>query len=295
MLLVAYLRRDTTGEFLAARQSIAETRVEASWTTDSARIERLAFVADDGRRVNRAFVRTPLRPSGEARTLVVYAGKETGEQILRLIPEWPDLTLVAPLYPDLEPQSAADRLLLPAALRQAVFVTVATGMAALDHLDAQYRRAERRDRGRTVALAASLGTSFGTIHTVLDERIDELVIVHGGGDFPTVLRNIQQRRGRPVRAAVLPWVAEALIDTYDPVHWIERIEPRPLLMIATRQDRHFPVSSVEAVYDAAAEPKRIVWTETEHVGAAKAGIVESIMVEVDRYLQSASAYDELRE
>jgi fermentation-respiration switch protein FrsA (DUF1100 family) len=165
-------------------------------------------------------------------------------------------------------------------VRDAVFATVAGGMAALAHLDAV-----GIERGRTVVLAASLGSSFGTIHAALDERVDELVVVHGGGDLPLVVRNLYRDRGRPLLAAVLPWVAAAFVDTFDPVHWIGAVAPRPVLLIASRRDKYFPVASIEALHAAAASPKQLVWTDTDHVGASKTEIVATLVAEIEAYLE----------
>jgi hypothetical protein len=281
-LFVVYLRRDTTSDFLAARDRVAVVRTTATDVGAASRVDRLACLDADGVLVGRVVVRRPVVQGPDLRTLVVYAGKETGDAILALIPDRPGLAVMAPLYPEIDPKGPLGALAWPAKLRAAVFSTVASGMAALDHLDA-----EGFERGRTVVLAASLGTAFGTIHTALDPRIDELVIVHGGGDFPKVLRHTSEGRNRPLRAALLPWVGEALVDTYDPIHWVGAVSPRPVLLIATRRDRHFPVDSVEAVYEAAEEPKTLIWTDTDHVGASKTEIVESVMVEIEAYLDRA--------
>lgn len=282
--LVGFLRRDQTHLFRAARERIVGARVAAAWTTERSGVERVQFVDGDGAVVASALVRRPLAPSGSRRTLVVYAGRQTGDRILDLVPERPDVVLVAPLYPEIDRRGPAAKVLWAWRVRRAVFTTVAGGMAALARLDA-----EEVPRGRTVVLAASLGSSFGTIHAALDGRVDELVVVHGGGDLPLVLGTYYEGRHRPVLAAVAPWVAEALVDTFDPVHWIDDVAPRPVLVIASRRDKYFPVASVEALAAAAGEPQRIVWTDTDHVGASKAAIVAAVMAEIERYLDGTES------
>lgn len=281
--LVVALRSDPTERFLSLRDRITTSRVARAWSSGSSRVEELELLDAAGTRVSSALVRLPLSPAGIRRSLVIYSGKDTGEQILDLIPEWSDLALIAPQYPRIDPEGWMEKVAWPARLRGAVYTTVAGGMATLAHFDR-----EGIPRGRTVVLAASLGTSFGTIHAALDERVDELVIVHGGGNFRMILRHIYEGRGKPLHAALLPWAAEVLIDAFDPVHWIGRVGPRPVLLIATRRDRHFPVASVEALYEAAHSPKRIVWTDTDHVGASKTEIVEAIVAQIEAYLDETA-------
>lgn len=279
VLLTAYLRRDQTHVFRQAHQRLSTTRVVETWRTTGSRVERLRFLDATGAELATAVVRLPAMPEAVRRTLVVYAGQNTGDQILDLIPERPDVALVAPLYPRLESRSWQQKLAWPGEVRRAVFTTVAGGKAAVDHLDAT-----GVGRGRTSVLAASLGSSFGTIHAALDDRVDDLVVVHGGGEFPLILRHVYQGREQPLRAAVVPWLAEALIDTFDPVHWIDDVAPANVLIIASRRDRHFPVASAEALYHTAGEPKSILWTDTGHVGASKRDIVDAIVAEIEAYL-----------
>lgn len=278
-LSALYLRRDQTGVFLETRDRIAEGRVVESWSTGSSRVERLEFLDACDHPVSTVLLRLPESSAATRRTLVVYAGQHTGDRILDLVPERPGVVLIAPLYPRIDPHGALETLLWPHAVRGAVFATVAGGMAALARLDST-----GVPRGTTAVLAASLGSSFGTIHAALDRRVDELVVIHGGGDLPFVLRRYYQNRGRPAAAVAAPALAWAFVDAFDPVRWIGRVAPRPVLLIASRRDKYFPAASVEALAGAAGDPKKVVWTDTDHVGASKTEIVASIVAEIESYL-----------
>jgi len=289
VLLAVYLRRDPTAAFLATRDRITDSRVDETWSTAQSRVDRVELLDSTGATVSTVLVRVPSALADSHRTLVVYAGKETGERILGLVPDRPDVILVAPLYPQTDPRGAVETLLWPRAVRTAVFATVAGGMGALAHLDEV-----GIPRGRTVVLAASLGTSFGTIHAALDRRVDELVIVHGGGGFPLILRRYYEKRGKPVAAVFVPFMARGLIDAFDPVHWIGRVAPRPVLLIASRRDKYFPVASVEALAQAARGPASIEWTDTDHVGTSKTEIVASIVAQIEAYLDGEAGRRERR-
>jgi pimeloyl-ACP methyl ester carboxylesterase len=283
-LSAVYLRRDQTHVFLETRDRITGARSAKTWSTGRSRVERLELLDAAGAMVSTVLVRVPVAPAASRRTLVVYAGKETGDRILDLIPERPDVLLVAPLYPESDPRGVVETLLWPHTVRAAVFATVAGGMGALAHLDEV-----GVPRGTTVVLAASLGSSFGTIHAALDRRVDELVVIHGGGDFPLILHRYYEGRERPFAAALVPFLARGLIDTFDPVHWIGRVAPRPVLLIASRRDKYFPVESVEALAAAARGPTSILWTDTDHVGASKTEIVAAIVAEIEAYLDGEAS------
>ncbi|MCS7191073.1 MAG: alpha/beta hydrolase, partial [Fimbriimonadales bacterium] len=62
-------------------------------------------------------------------------------------------------------------------------------------------------------------------------------------------------------------VQEALrvMDVVDPIHWVGRIAPRPVLFINGDADNIVPVESNKALHEAAREPKKIVWYKGGHV------------------------------
>jgi hypothetical protein len=202
-----------------------------------------------------------------------------------LIPDQPDLVLVAVQYPFARPRTPGEYLLSPYRVRQAVFRTVAGGMLALSYLR-EIGGLPARERGITV-LGASLGSSFAVIHGALDPRVGTVFLVHGGGDFPSSLRAMERRRGRFWRGELLAWTADVLVDSFEPARYVRRIAPRRLVMVASRRDKYFPVAGVQALYDRAGEPKTLIWTDTEHVGARKAALVKELVRLIQVYLDGA--------
>ena len=51
----------------------------------------------------------------------------------------------------------------------------------------------------------------------------------------------------------------------DPVYFIGRFSPRPLLMLSARRDELIPKFATEALFNAAGEPKELVWFNSGHV------------------------------
>ena len=75
---------------------------------------------------------------------------------------------------------------------------------------------------------------------------------------------------------------------FDPVRYVHRIAPRELLVVAARQDRLFPPATVERYYALAGEPKKLLWTETSHVGNKTPDIVTVVLEVLSAYLDGES-------
>ena len=230
-----------------------------------------------------AYIRRPLSLSEDYRILLSYAGLKTGKRILNLLPEQPDRVLVAVQYPYTRPQHLIDYLRWPYDIRRFGYRTVAGGMLAVSFLS----ETERLDTERLTVIGASLGTAFAALHGALDERVPRIVLAHGGGDFPFVVRTIEQRRGRPWLGALKALIVSALVGTFDPIHYVDRISPRELIMIATRNDKYYPVESVEVIYRRAREPKTIIWTETSHVSFRRREVL-------NRFVRRIAAHESVR-
>lgn len=66
---------------------------------------------------------------------------------------------------------------------------------------------------------------------------------------------------RPGRARA----AEANAAIVDPIHFVGRFAPRPLLMLSAKRDELIPRYATDALFEAARQPKKIVWFDSGHV------------------------------
>jgi hypothetical protein len=246
-------------------------------------VRHLALRNDRGERVASAWVRRPERLDPEHRILLTYAGAKTGEAMLDLVPASDDLVLVAVQYPFDPPRGAAGKARMPFQVRGVAYRTVAGGLLAVDYLEQE----AGLDPARILLLGASLGSVFATLHGALDERIPEVLLVHGGADLPTMLEGAL---GSRVPTWLLPGavrLARIPIDTFDPARYVGRIAPRQLVVIAARDDRHFPADAVRAFFARAGDPKELRWTDTPHVGVGKRDVVQALLAEIEAYLAPA--------
>jgi hypothetical protein len=279
------LSGDASREVLELRGMPGEARTIEAWEDDASLFRRLELRNDRGEPVAEAFLRRPRALDAHHRVLVTYAGAGTGARILDLIPARDDLVLLAVQYPFQRPRARWQRLRTVFEVRGAALRTVAGGLLAVDYLE----REERLDPDRILLLGASVGSIFATLHGALDERIPRVLIVHGGGDLPTILRT-------SLEGYVPGWLLPAAVrlariptDSFDPVRYVGRIAPRELVVVAARHDHSFPPASVEAYFARAGAPKTLLWTETTHVGNQKLDIVAAVLELLATYVDAEPA------
>ena len=94
------------------------------------------------------------------------------------------------------------------------------------------------DVGRVAFAGLSLGSIVGATFCGVDPRPCAAVLALGGGGFGSAQS--------------------------DPVQHVARFAPRPLLFVNATRDETVSRSSTEALYEAAADPKEILWFDAAH-------------------------------
>jgi hypothetical protein len=102
------------------------------------------------------------------------------------------------------------------------------------------------DGGRLALLGYSMG-SFLSVAVAADDRAVRAVVLAAGGDLPA---------GTPF-AGIARMVA-------DPIRAVQRLEGRPLLMVHGRRDRTVTPDQAQRLFDAAREPKELLWYDAGH-------------------------------
>jgi len=142
------------------------------------------------------------------------------------------------------------------ALRQSVIDLMRT----VDYLNAR----GDIDMDRIGYIGASLGSFLGAVFTGIDERVKSVLLIVGGGDWEKmlassqvgsfgVLRDFYKRKGLSYADF------DARMDVVEPLNYIGRVAPRPLLMINCSNDKFVPKETAEELYAAARDPKKIEW------------------------------------
>lgn len=151
----------------------------------------------------------------------------------------------------------------PYRARDALIQTVIDLRRGMDYLQTR----KEIDPNRIGYIGASMGGIIGSIFAGVDERVKAPVLLVAGGDWKILMEKSTLSMWRDAAKNNPKQMEEALrvMDVVDPVNWVGRIAPRPVLFINGDADDVVPVESNKALHNAANEPKRVVWYKGGHV------------------------------
>jgi fermentation-respiration switch protein FrsA (DUF1100 family) len=230
----------------------------------------LAIQSSTGSAV-RAMLRVPRGGSPPYPAAVLVGGIELGRRVAALrgldaIARY--AIIVSPDYPiQVEPGSLEGLGLLSAGprLRSGAFDLVAQIGLQVDYLLSRPDVA----RDRVFLVGSSFGAPAVVIAGGVDSRPAAVIALYGGGDVGSLVAHVLQLGGRegvsPWRAAVAGRGLALLLAPLEPTRYAARISPRPMLMVNGAGDSLIPRANVDALYEAARQPKEILWVRGEHV------------------------------
>lgn len=216
----------------------------------------------DGAR-HRALVRVPLRAEPPFAAVIAVGGIESARRCIRYVPE-SDRPIVwaAVDYPYSPPPTGTAWSYareLPNA-SDGVETMVGALRMLLTHLESR----EDVDPQRTLILGGSLGSTFAVLAAAVDERFEGVVVLGGGEDLERIVAvNLPfdaawKRRGTAM--LLRPW-----LSPFEPARFAGRIAPRPYFQVHGTADDIIPPECGQALFDAAGEPREIVWFDMPHV------------------------------
>lgn len=257
----AYKRRDFQPRFRQMKSPLM--RVEESVLERRADSTVFAVALEDERGVmveahlKVAAAGGPLHP-----VIITLGGVGTGRRTIEFLGDtrdWLVLALDYPYHGDRGDMSYWEFLgVLPEA-RQAMMNTVPAAMMAVDYL---WRR-DDVDRTRVVLAGGSFGALFSPAIAAADPRITAVAIFFGAGDLDGVI-DANLDIPWPFRP-VVGWCGSVIVSPLEPLKYVRRIAPRPLLMINGLEDGAMPEHLSRELYERAGEPKTIRWLPLGHV------------------------------
>ena len=160
---------------------------------------------------------------------------------------------IASLAIDLPLHGGRDDRLEPAARRNPLELMRQWRLALAEAEDAVAWLAGQRwiARTRVAAVGYSLG-SYVAVLTAARAPFVRALVIAAGGDLPAT-----------------PWSA-MLRSLGDPIAAVRALQGRPLLMVHGRSDRTITAVQAQRLFDAAAEPKQLLWYDAGHVLPAAA-------------------------
>lgn len=164
--------------------------------------------------------------------------------------------------------------------RDAFIQTVVDLRRAIDFLQSR----QEIDGKRIGYIGLSMGGILGGILAGVDERVQAPILVVAGGDWGYLFANSQhptavQLREKHPELFKNPQKINDIVGPVDPVNWVARISPRPLLMINGKDDQIVPKECTERLFAAAKEPKEILWLDGGHMPQP-----DAVLRKVDEWL-----------
>lgn len=258
--LARELSFDEPDEFWRQKGELSVTELEPVGGDSLFEAYRLTLTSSAGFHVD-GHLRVP-RAQGRWPALIVLGGVKTGKRAAELITPPSPYIILGLDYPwdgptRLTPWQFLVRLL---AIRRAMLLTPSVVLLAIDYLETR----PDRDSSGVVLAGASFGAPLVAVAGALDPRVGSVLVIYGGGDLTRLLDANLKVKPRWLRAG-LARAGAWLLKPIEPLRYASDVAPRPLILINGLKDERIPRESVEALYEAAGEPKRLIWLEEGHI------------------------------
>jgi hypothetical protein len=206
-----------------------------------------------------------LRPASATRVpaILLNDGRELNSRAIDYLPpEFGDVVVLSIDYPDAIPYmlGVKDLVVNGGRIRKAARLIPASFSLAGEWLSSR----DDVDATRVGVVATSFAVPFATIAAAIDARFRDVGLIYGAGDFASVMAANLDLRPRWLRRPAA-WLATRPFREFEPERHIALIAPRPVLMINGIDDPQMPRRAVESLYDAARDPKTLIWLRTGHL------------------------------
>ena len=275
-----YRRVDYTGRFAELHGDLTGVRETLVEEAEGHRLYEVSIGNSQGIRTT-GFMKIPAEPEGRCPALLILGGLRTGRKNIEYIHGTRGIVLLALDYPyggKITEMSAWEFIRWIPEIRRAVINTVPATMSAVDYLLGR----DDVDPDRIIVIGGSLGAFFVPAHAAADDRSAAAVMIFGAADIQGVLSattEVPRLFARP-----LGWLGAVLVSPVEPLKYMDRIPPRPLLVISGTEDAEIPIECSRLLHDAAREPKTIRWMETGHVTIRDAEFHELVKRELIEWL-----------
>ena len=218
-----------------------------------------------------------LRPSTGARlpAILLNDGRELNSNAIDYLPpEFGDVVVLSVDYPETIPYAVGvkDLFVNGGRVRKAARLIPASFSLAGEWLSSR----TDVDATRVGVVATSFAVPFATIAAAMDARFRDVGLIYGAGDFASVMAaNLTLRPGWLRRPAA--WLATRAFREFEPERHAARISPRPILMVNGIDDPQMPRDAVESLFDAARDPKTLIWLRTGHLSPTDSVLIRALV------------------
>jgi len=290
MLSLIWLRWDS-GRPRDAWFSERHGQIETVATEDSVsetgqRAKSVRLTSDSGLQVSFRIIRDA-ETDAPLPVVVILGGHRTGSDVVELFGDISHRSIVGVEYPYDGPEKAKGVLPIARTIplaRQAFLDTVPAVSLIVDWLVKQ----AWVDKDKIVLIGVSLGVPFAATAAARDRRVSGLMLVHGAADNRMWLELQIARRTEseflhyPL-ATLMYWLSYGPI--FDTSTHIANVSPRPVLIVGARDDERTPPGQAELLFDTARDPKRLLYTDGQHIQPDRKEIVAELRRIADEELR----------
>jgi fermentation-respiration switch protein FrsA (DUF1100 family) len=137
------------------------------------------------------------------------------------------------------------------------------------------------DHERAELAGVSLGVPFALAAGAVDERFSRVWMLHGGGDNVSwVAHNARRHIDTEFLRNLTSRLALFMVHgrSFDPQRWMPEIAPRPLIIVAARDDDFVPKEAQKPLEEAAQSPHiELVWTDGRHIGPNRGNELQQLI------------------
>lgn len=219
-------------------------------------------------------VLAPAHAAGTMPGVLLQDGREENSNVIGRLPsEFGNVVVVALDYPAEIPYEIQ---LSDVALHAGRLNHAAHRIPAIFVLGAQYlvRRSDV-DTMKIAIAATSFAVPFATIAAAVDQRFRNVALVYGAGDLASVLA--ANLAVSPALRKPVAWLAIRPFADLGPERFAGAIAPRPIVMVNGVDDPQMPRPAVQKLYEAAGEPKTLIWLHTGHLEPTDSALIRSLV------------------
>ena len=222
------------------------------------------------------------RPIADGRypVVLVAGGHRTGKDAVDLAGAPTGIIYAAIDYPytgDHEPRGAWASLQTVPKIQQAFLDTP----PALALANTWLREQPWVDASQVELIGASLGAPFASVAGAIDDRFARLWILHGGGDNVAWAshagqRHIENETLRRGVARFALWLTGSF--SFDTPEWIERVSPRPVVIVSACDDDYVPREAQDALLaTASSDHVEFIWVDGEHIRTGRTQVLQTLL------------------
>jgi len=253
--------------FVARKGDLTDIDVSDSGNDGIVR-QTVHLVSSTGLSVDLRVTRPATAADESLPVIVVMGGEGTGKDAVDLVGPPCGVAYVALDYPyggDRELDAFWESLTAIRGIQQAFLDSPPAMSLALDWVQQQ----AWFDADKVELVGASLGVPFTAVAGALDRRFTRVWLLHGGAvNLPWVMhvgrRYVENEflRGLLARGALFLVYG----NTFRTMDWVRRIAPRPVIVVAARDDDFVPAAAQQPFVEAASRGQiELVWTAGRHI------------------------------